>query len=153
MMPTLPEKIHEDPPTAKNVYTDGALKNPVTQLYALAGHGAWWPGKVNDDHIIPGNRTLVHTEVKEGGVATWAPFKVVWHSSTRAELAGLIIAMGTNVPIHVGIDNAAVVMKANHLIAKAKEREAKGDAHGEKPLRKPFGLQPDGDLWAEFWRI
>ena len=40
-----PDRIGEQPPEKKNVYTDGSLKNPASQRLAVAGLGAWWPGR------------------------------------------------------------------------------------------------------------
>ena len=42
----------------------------------------------------------------EEGMNTWSPMTGAWNSSTRSELAGLIMAMGTNILIHAGIDDA-----------------------------------------------
>ena len=48
-----PERIEEEAPEDKNVYTDGALKNPISQRLAVAGFGAWWPGRGrHDTHIL-----------------------------------------------------------------------------------------------------
>ena len=114
-----PEKIEEEAPEERNVYTGGALKNPISQRLAIAGFGAWWPGRGQDDtHILEDNKGVVHIEEQSGGLATWAPMRGAWASSTRSELAGLVVAMGTNIAIHVGIDNAAVVNKATRLIEK-----------------------------------
>ena len=49
-----------------------------------------------------------------------------WHSSTRAEAGALIIAAQIDRPIHIGIDNKAVVDRSNQMIARAKEEESKG---------------------------
>ena len=81
----------------------------------------------------------------------WALLVDQWHSSTRAELAGLVMAMQATVPIHVGIDNKAVVDKANMLITKAMELRANGKSMPKRILKKPWSLQTDGDLWEWFW--
>ena len=53
---------------------------------------------------------------KGGGTAMYAPLPGVWHSSTRAGLAALVMAVHIDHPIHIGIDNKTVVDKANKLI-------------------------------------
>ena len=66
------------------------------------------------------------------------------------ELAGLIIAMGTKIPIHVGIDNAAVVSKAYQLITIAKRAEDAGAQYVKKPLKTiwtPKRRRPMERVW------
>ena len=57
-------------------------------------------------------------------------------SSSRAELAGFIVAMLGPGAVHVGIDNASVVAHAQQLIAGGTHRHPAG-----------WGLTRDGDLW------
>ena len=78
-------------------------------------------------------------------------------NSTRAELLGAIVATGCDHPAHIGIDNAACVSAGQQLIAVAKQLD--GHVQLETPrvyqalkdickgkLRKPWSLQPNGDL-------
>ena len=63
-------------------------------------------------------------------------------SSTRAELAGGIVALLQPRPIHIGTDSEAFLTRALEII--------------ESPLispRKPFALQKDGDLWHLFTKL
>ena len=46
----------------------------------------------------------------------WAHLRGSWHSSTRAELAALLLAIHIQEPLHIGIDNKAVVDKATKMI-------------------------------------
>ena len=55
----------------------------------------------------------------------WAPLKRCCESSTRAELAALVLAMHMDVPMHIGIDNKPVVDKATELITIDKRAEEK----------------------------
>ena len=66
---------------------------------------------------------FTHQEDWAGGTAMWAPLNGTWHSSTRAELAALVMAMQIKAPIHIGIDNKTVVDKANKLIEIARQIE------------------------------
>ena len=46
----------------------------------------------------------------------WCPFNTLLNSSTRTELAAAIVAILPPVPVHIGIDNAAVVGKGSQII-------------------------------------
>ena len=85
-------------------------------------------------------------------MAAWAPMKTHHNSSARVELAALVIAATANMPVRVGIDNKSVVDKATTLINIARNVEAlPNGAYPRRPLKKPFVLQTDGDLWGHFW--
>eukprot|EP00969_Alexandrium_andersonii_P110581 4880176-Alexandrium_andersonii.AAC.1 len=57
-------------------------------------------------------------------------------SSTRAETGALLVAALVERPLHLGIDNRAVVTRLEQLL------------QGRVDLqRKPWGLRCDGDLW------
>ena len=73
-----------------------------------------------------------------------------WHSSTRAEAAALVLAAQLNRPIHVGIDNKAVVDKSNLLIRKARQSKTGQEESDQRPLKKHWQSQTDGDLWCQF---
>ena len=62
-------------------------------------------------------------------------------SSTRVELAGAIVSLLRQEPIHLASDNAAVVDKGMKLL----------NANG--PGRRPWALQKDGDLWHQMFQI
>ena len=55
------------------------------------------------------------------GTAMWACMHGAWHSSHRAELSALVMAMHAEIPITVAIDNKAVVDKARQLIEIARQ--------------------------------
>ena len=74
---------------------------------------------------------FTEAEQWKGGVAMWAPLTGTWQSSTRAELAAMVLAMHMNTPILVGIDNRTVVDKGNFLIKEA----AKAERQGREPRR------------------
>ena len=94
---------------------------------------------------------MVHQEEKSGGLSMWATMKGAWNRYTRSELAGLTVAVATNVEVHAGIDNAAAVSKTSTLIEKANTYEDRDNTYPKKPIKKPFGLQGDGDLLEQFW--
>ena len=59
-------------------------------------------------------------------------------SSTRSEIAGGIIAIAADGPVHIGTDSQAFCNKATSLIDM--------ERRGRKPKR-PWSTQKDGDLW------
>ena len=68
---------------------------------------------------------------------------------------GLITAMLLPMPIHIGIDNSTVVQNFHKLQKFAEEQLSVGGAlrSGLHPLRKPWQLVTDGDLWKVAWNI
>ena len=63
-------------------------------------------------------------------------------SSTRAEIAGGILHLLAPGPAHIGTDSQAFLAKAKSVL--------------EAPClapRRPFALQPDGDLWQSFTQL
>ena len=63
-------------------------------------------------------------------------------SSTRAEIAGGIAALLQPIPVHIGTDSEAFLVKASQIIANPVVHP-----------RKPFALQRDGDLWQVFAQL
>ena len=130
-----PEVVDGDAPEDINIYSDGSVKMPSSQMLALGGCGIWYPNE-HADH-----RSYMHTvadfvEVTkhaEGSLIA-APVVGTWNSSTRSERAALLLAMYINRPLHVGIDNKAAVDKARLLIAKARKYQ---DMHEPPPPKKP----------------
>ena len=69
-----------------------------------------------------------------------------WHSSARAELVAMILASHYPHPVHIGLDNQAVVDKASLLVAMARDIQSAGAKWPAKPLKKTF-------LAAERWGL
>lgn len=92
------------------------------------------------------------TEEQEwnGCRAMWAPIYGVWHSSTRAELAVLVMATHTKSPIHIGIDNKAVVEKAMRIIEIAKRIAQGKEEVPEKPLKESGDYKKMGTHGSAF---
>ena len=101
--------------------------------------------------IIGGRRDYTRWETWQGGLAMFAPLMGCWHTSTRAELAALVMAMNAQTAIHIGIDNKTAVDKANKLIGILVEIERGERRETKKVLAKHWDLQGDGDLWRAFW--
>ena len=77
--------------------------------------------------MMPNTHQYLHWDQWENGIAMYAPMPGPWHSSTRMELAGLIMAAQAKFPIHVCIDNKAVVDRGTQLLEIAMEREMRGE--------------------------
>ena len=75
-------------------------------------------------------------------------------SSTRMELGAWVMALTRNVPVHMGTDSESMRRKAMKMIELA-DAWTTDDRPGwwlkKNPFRKPWGLQPDGDLWELAW--
>ena len=75
-------------------------------------------------------------------------------SSTRMELAAWISALTNNTPIHMGTDSKSMMDKAVIMMKSAAKWNQDQSATWwikRNPFKKPWGLQPDGDLWESVW--
>ena len=75
------------------------------------------------------------------GLMLWNAHSSPYCSSTRAELAAAIHALSAPGPTHIASDSQAFCRKANEILA-----------NPEQHPRRPWGLQPDGDLWQNFYQ-
>ena len=140
--PEMPGKINQKAPDSINIYTDGAIKCPTNPYSAIGGFGIWIPSAGEQQQEVPHHKEEIRQYVKEevwnGGTAMWAPLKGAWQSSTRAELAALVLALHIKEAMHFGIDNKAVVDKSNQLIARAKQLQM------QPTNRMPFRMHSGG---------
>ena len=60
----------------------------------------------------------------------------LFHSSARAELAGLVTGLLAPTAVHIGLDNMGVTQKGAAILG------------GTISRRRPWSLKPDGDLWC-----
>ena len=153
--PDVPGIIEGAPPCQPMMYTDGALKMPRHRDLSIGGCGIWFPDDQQDERGVSMDIALrfLHHEPWKGGHAFWAPLRGLWQTAARAELAALVLASHCAKPIHIGIDNKGVVDKANMLLQIAQEKRQADGSLPKKPLKKPFTLQADGDLWQQWWKI
>ena len=79
---------------------------------------------------------------EDDGLALFVNIGGYGGSSTRTELAAGIVAISAHGPVHLGSDSRAFVDKANKI---------RKDIIKGKRLKKPWGLQSDGDLWEHFY--
>ena len=125
-------------PSRPNAWTDGSYRNPEFKL-GVGSYGLWHPDRPTSDlspeecdfaSIVSPDKHKLHNGLMLAGV-----LPSVFNSSTRTELAALIAICACPRPIHIGIDNATVVERANQL------------ASGTYTRRRAWDLIPDGDLW------
>eukprot|EP00973_Karenia_brevis_P049929 6932497-Karenia_brevis.AAC.1 len=127
------------------MYSDGAFTHPATPVFGLASAGVWHPGRTADN----GSLSMLEDEFslccfKSDGLEISAYLDGIPSSSTRAELVGLIIALYSPGPVHVAIDNAAVVSFAQFLIHHL--------CTHDYPIVDPtFSHKINGDLWSIFY--
>ena len=90
------------------------------------------------------------------GVKLWACMRGYRGSSTRAEIAAIILAMLTPNAIHVATDSNNAKLGFEKLIAYIQEqdiRENNENHYEEWPMGKHWSLINDGDLWQQAWSI
>ena len=88
----------------------------------------WWLGRKLED-LFEEEKLFVEYEAKGEGILLWHPFNSLLHSSTRCELAAAILAMMPGVPMHIDVDNLALVKKGNAIIEHIQGR-AEANFHG-----------------------
>ena len=142
-------------PEQPNVYTDGSLTSPKCHMWALGGYGIWWPtqgGRHQQQHT---NMTILRGHICDDGIMQYGHMSGQKASSTRMEIAGVIEAMTAKTAIHAAADSQAMKTKMDHFIEVAEEVHRKmqeGVVARKRPSRKPWNLQPDGDLWEIVWK-
>ena len=153
MMPQFPENVSGGLPHKPNVFTDGGLKHPDSNLWALGGFGIWWPDTdgFEDGHQL---HKFTHQEALDQGILMWGSLPGLGCSSTRTELAAALMALLSARPVHIARDSKAMIDKASKLIKAAEHWQLCSRTAGwmhRNPCGKPWGMQTDGDLWEQFW--
>ena len=116
----------------------------------------WWPQAVDDEEFRASLPTIqyVFEEVHNDGIGQWNALAGQFGSSTRMEIAALLIALTRNVPVRMASDSLSMINKAELLIGAAAEREEHAERRRwplPRQLKKPWSLQTDGDLWGQVW--
>ena len=111
----------------------------------MGGFGIWMPDWSTDGHQDP------HREE----TSMYGPALGQTGSSTRQELMAWLRVLAIPIRSHYASDSKAVVVKANKLLeaARKQEQNATNPNHclTKNPFGKPWGMQPDGDLWEQAW--
>ena len=100
-------------------------------LWQTGGAGVFWLGR-SIDQITKDEAIYMEHEQRSEGLLLWCPFNSLLNSSTRTELAAVIVAIIPPVPVHIGIDNVAVVGKGSQIIKYYDEREKMKKKGGRK---------------------
>ena len=138
LQPPMPGPCDETAPDEPNVFTDGSLKHPACQHWSLGGMGVWWPSRNLQDHPLSDmERNFSVWEVGENCLSLWGAITGARCSSLRTELSAGILAASGPGPAHQATDSKAYQVKVNKMLA------------GQNlTAKKPWSLQPDGDLWS-----
>ena len=117
-------------------------KTPPYRIWRWGG-GIWIPDHTEQEleECMRDNKRFVECTSRNGGMAMYFPLCGPWHSSTRAEAGALILAAQINRPIHIGIDNKAVVDKSNQILRKATQLAQSDTPSRRRPFRRHWGLQ------------
>ena len=138
-----PTPCADAPPPQPNAYSDGSLHSPHTPAFSLGGAGVWHPDRqLTSSPSSEAEANLAIFTQKQEGLQLFNSLSGLCGSSTRAELAGAIIAFAANGPVHLGTDSQSFKAKAhkvNQLIA------------ANNTPRRPWALQHDGDLWQIYY--
>ena len=108
--PLLPAAVTSTTPDDPTAYSDGAFTNPTQPVYGLATAAVWWPGRVSPPTAL--EHDYAWCEVRSLGRAFLGYLGGFSSSSSRIELLGTILAVFSDQPLHLAVDNASVVKRA-----------------------------------------
>ena len=132
------DRVKEAAPDSPNAFSDGSVVGPSSSA-PVGSFGVWLPGRGSqapEEVELPFVRILEHTIGSPDGLALAGILEGSCMTSTRAELAGAIATLCLKGAWHIQADNAAFIGRAQTIVM------------GRMHRRKPWGLLPDGDLWA-----
>ena len=123
----MPPHIADPAPSQINALSDGELSYPECPQYGLGTAGIHWPTRLTDyPNASPTSQEEDYGQVDILGqsIDIQAGLRVRAPSSGRTELFATVIASLANIPMHLGLDNLAVVNKGSRLIAWAQRYPA-----------------------------
>ena len=142
-------------PQEPTVFTDGSVRPARPNWLATAGIGAYWPKQA--DQLIEASYvaywgddqgTRAADEQGPGHLTARCVPLAARQSSTRVEAQGVLVAAAHPGAQSIALDNKGAVSRWNQLLRAIK------DGSLETILRRrPWGLRPDGDLWAAAARL
>ena len=111
--------VWELAPAQPNAWTDGSL-TANRPCYAQGGFGIWHPERYRTDIAINelqfGHIVDVGGIHGASGVALAGTLLEPFSSSTRNEVAAMVVAISVFGPVHIATDSLSAVMFANQLI-------------------------------------
>ena len=132
------DAVSDAPQLPITTFTDGSVRHPQS-IFSIATFGLFIPDC--EPSAIP-RAMLDYTTVLDigelpakAGTALGGTLGALFHSSARAELAGLATGLLAPTAVHIGLDNMGVTKKLATILDCSVSR------------RRPWSLQPDGDLW------
>ena len=104
----LPIKCMEVAPDEINTYSDGCLKHPTSQWFALGGMVVWsqhQPRQATQPEVAEAQFGSIR--IADGGGSLRLRNAILGQasSSTRCEAHGLLVGIARPGPVHIGIDN------------------------------------------------
>ena len=140
---TLPP-IPTEPPAHANAFSDGSVRHP-TSIFSTATFGVVWPGRAEEERSEQERTYAAQVDLGhvycDAGLAVAGTVPGIFLSSTRAELAGAIVALMYQSAVTLKADNEGVIKKAL--------RHVQLGGSG----RKPWSLHKDGDVWEMLFAI
>ena len=120
------------------------------------GVGLWWPNRSYITQPLTDlEKDFVEHETEQiDGVKMWGSMKGHRGSSTRAEIAAIILALLSDVPINIATDSANAKNGLDKLITYMKEEAEQNESewhYEEWPMGKHWSFVHDGDLWEQVW--
>ena len=97
---------------------------------------------------------FVFQDVSEHGIGLCGRMVGECNSSTRMVLVGAIVALRRATPMRIAFDIQSLIDKATYLKTVAMRLNADLEAiwwPTRNPTGRPWGLQPDRDLWKLLW--
>ena len=168
--------MHENgtPPADINVYPDGGLTAPTNQHLGLPAAGIFIKNRFGQqeeegDELEASEAQFDQRYKCQLDRCIRLPIPGLINSSTRSEAHGLLGGLCSKGPVHIGIDNKAVVDRACHLVGLALDLCQRRDDDVamrtrvglsfeiarklRKPEAKHWQMQKDGDVWSAIWRV
>ena len=148
------EEHNDSAPDEPNVFADGSYKNPKARYYGLLGYGVYWAHRCEESAPVEQHERDIMdgSEHHKDGCIIFGHLKGLRGSSTRAELASIILALAKYGPMHIGCDNLNAVKGLKCIIQhihNMRSRKVQGKRTNAKPFRTSFSLTTDGDLWND----
>ena len=116
-IPQLPPKVEGDIPEQPSAFSDGAFTNPTKPHLGLASAAVWWPGRqLATSPLSQLEQDMSVDRQRSDGFELLTFLDGPTSSSSRAELAGLIVALFSSLPVHIAIDSAAVLGTSQRIL-------------------------------------
>ena len=135
-------------PTEPNAFSDGSVNFPTQQEWATATFGVVHMKDIHDELEL-NELELLFTHVTVGQRDEFgafyccrAPIFGGHYSSSRAELAGVLLAVSVRWPVRLALDNLSIVQGLEQLLVSDLQLP-----------KKPWSLLTNGDLWELVYKL